>query len=109
METVRAEIAGNSNAIDMDISVSGEAFLTPPGDLSNLVADAVTAVSGQTPELSTTGGTSDARFIKDHCPVVELGLINATAHKVDENASVDDIYALADIYERVLVGYFGLA
>ena len=109
METVRAEIAGNSNAMDMDISVSGEAFLTPPGDLSNLVADAVTAVSGQTPELSTTGGTSDARFIKDHCPVVELGLINATAHKVDENASVDDIYALADIYERVLVGYFGLA
>ena len=109
LETVRAEVAGNSNAIDMDISVSGEAFLTPPGDLSNLVADAVTAVSGQTPELSTTGGTSDARFIKDHCPVVELGLINATAHKVDENASVDDIYALADIYERVLVGYFGLA
>tara|TARA_Y100000589_G_scaffold317332_1_gene343295 strand:- start:313 stop:1482 length:1170 start_codon:yes stop_codon:yes gene_type:complete len=109
METVRAEIAGNSNAIDMDISVSGEAFLTPPGDLSNLVADAVTAVSGQTPELSTTGGTSDARFIKDHCPVVELGLVNATAHKVDENASIDDIYALADIYERVLVGYFGLA
>ena len=109
LETVRAEVAGNLNAIDMDISVSGEAFLTPPGDLSNLVADAVTAVSGQTPELSTTGGTSDARFIKDHCPVVELGLINATAHKVDENASVDDIYALADIYERVLVGYFGLA
>ena len=109
LETVRAQVAGNTGAIDMDISISGEAFLTPPGDLSDLVASAVTAVSGETPELSTTGGTSDARFIKDHCPVVELGLINATAHKVDENARVDDIYALAEIYERVLANYFGLA
>ena len=74
-----------------------------------LVAGAVTAVSGETPELSTTGGTSDARFIKNHCPVVELGLINATAHKVNENSRVDDIYALTDIYERVIAGYFGLA
>ena len=109
LQTVGTEMAGNTGTIDMDISISGEAFLTPPGDLSDLVAGAVTAVTGETPELSTTGGTSDARFIKDHCPVVELGLINATAHKVDENARVDDIYALTDIYERVLTGYFGLA
>ena len=109
LETVRTEVAGNTSAIDMDISISGEPFLTPPGDLSDLVASAVTAVSGETPELSTTGGTSDARFIKNHCPVVELGLINATAHKVNENSRVDDIYALTDIYERVIAGYFGLA
>ena len=109
LETVRTEVAGNTSAIDMDISISGEPFLTPPGDLSDLVAGAVTAVSGETPELSTTGGTSDARFIKNHCPVVELGLINATAHKVNENSRVDDIYALTDIYERVIAGYFGLA
>ena len=109
LESVRTEVAGNTSAIDMDISISGEAFLTPPGDLSDLVAGAVTAVTGETPELSTTGGTSDARFIKDYCPVVELGLINATAHKVNENSRVDDIFALTDIYERVLAGYFGLA
>ena len=58
------------------------------------------------PELSTTGGTSDARFIKDFCPVAEFGLINATAHKVDENACVYDIKALADVYDAVLEAYF---
>jgi succinyl-diaminopimelate desuccinylase len=90
----------------IDISVSGESFLTPPGRLSDVVAAAVAAATGRQPELSTTGGTSDARFIKDHCPVVEFGMINATAHKVDENARVEDIRALADIYENVLRGFF---
>ena len=93
-------------AYDLDVSVSGEAFLTPPGPLSNLIANAVTETTGLTPELSTSGGTSDARFIKDHCPVAEFGLMNETAHKVDENARVEDIHALADIYEKILDSYF---
>lgn len=91
---------------ELAIRVSGEAFLTPPGRLSDIVAAAVERATGTVPELSTTGGTSDARFIKDHCPVVEFGLTNETAHKVDENSRVDDIRALADIYAEVLARYF---
>ena len=91
---------------DLDISVSGESFLTPPGFLSDVVAGAVKDVTGLDPELSTTGGTSDARFIKDHCAVVEFGLINQTAHKVDENALVTEVHDLARIYADVLKRYF---
>lgn len=109
LEAVRAEAAGGAGEIEVAVSISGEAFLTPPGALSRRVAEAVTAVTGETPVLSTTGGTSDARFIKDHCPVVEFGLINETAHKIDENAKLDDIRALTGIYEHILSGYFGLA
>jgi len=94
---------------DLDIHVSGESFLTPPGLLSNVMSAAVTKVTGLTPELSTSGGTSDARFIKDHCAVAEFGLMNATAHKVDECARTDDIRALADIYLDMLRGYFAQA
>ena len=90
----------------LDVTVSGEAFLTPPGPLSELVAGAVERVTGRVPELGTTGGTSDARFIKDFCPVAEFGMINHTAHKVDENIEVADIAVLCDIYEAVLDGYF---
>ncbi len=86
----------------LDVTVSGEAFLTPPGPLSEVISNAVQAATGKTPELSTTGGTSDARFIKDFCPVAEFGLINKTAHKVDENAKVGDIEILAAIYRDVL-------
>lgn len=86
--------------------VSGEAFITKPGKLSDIVVKAVQKITGLIPELSTTGGTSDARFIKDYCPVVEFGLCNKTAHKVDECASVDEIYKLAEVYEAVLDGYF---
>lgn len=106
LEAARSDTAGAS---EMAVSISGEAFLTPPGPLSDLVAGAVERVAGRAPELSTTGGTSDARFIKDHCPVVEFGMINETAHKVDENARVDDIRALADIYESILTDYFETA
>ncbi len=91
---------------DLDISVSGESFLTPPGQLSGVVAGAIKAVTGNDPELSTTGGTSDARFIKDHCAVVEFGLINETAHKVNENALVTEIHDLARIYQDILKRYF---
>lgn len=98
------------NAVDGDheieIKVSGESFITPPGPLSDILTRAVEQVTGRTPELSTTGGTSDARFIKDMSPVIEFGLANETAHKVDEFAYVADIRALADIYKVVLDLYF---
>jgi succinyl-diaminopimelate desuccinylase len=91
---------------EMSVRVSGDAFFTPPGHLSTVVAKAVETVTGLTPELSTTGGTSDARFIKDHCPVCEFGLTNETAHKADENARIADIHLLADIYLAVLDDFF---
>ncbi|WP_170444253.1 succinyl-diaminopimelate desuccinylase [Ruegeria arenilitoris] len=92
--------------IDTRIKVSGESFLTPPGPLSELVARAVEAETGRRPELSTTGGTSDARFIKDHCPVVEFGLVGRTMHQVDESVPVEQIRQLKAIYARILADYF---
>lgn len=91
---------------DLRVSVSGESFLTPPGALSALVARAVQAETGLVPEASTTGGTSDARFVKDHCPVVEFGLVGRTMHQVDERVEVAQIVALKGIYGRVLREYF---
>ena len=91
---------------DLDARVSGEPFLFPPGPLSNLVAGAVEKATGKRPEFSTAGGTSDARFIKDHCPVCEYGMTNQTAHKANENALVSDIQLLSDIYQSVLDGFF---
>ena len=88
------------------IAITGESFLTPPGPLSALLVDAIRRVTGRTPELSTTGGTSDARFIKDHCAVAEFGLSGETMHKTDERVALADIAALADIYETVLDGFF---
>jgi succinyl-diaminopimelate desuccinylase len=70
---------------------------------------AVCAVTGKTPKLSTTGGTSDARFIKDHCPVIELGLLNETIHQVDERVPVSDLETLTRIYDRFLALYFARA
>ncbi|MBP0482417.1 succinyl-diaminopimelate desuccinylase [Sagittula salina] len=93
-------------ATEVRVKISGESFLTPPGDLSNLVAKAVEAETGQRPELSTTGGTSDARFVKDHCPVVEFGLVGQTMHAVDERVSVEQISQLKAIYTRMLRDYF---
>ena len=97
---------GRRRAIDLAVHVSGEAFLTPPGPLSQIMARAVEKVTGLKPELSTTGGTSDARFIKDYCPVAEFGLVGQTMHKVDERVPVSDLLALTEIYEAVLDGYF---
>lgn len=93
-------------AIDMKLKVSGESFVTPPGALSDLVAQAVTAETGMTPELSTSGGTSDARFMQHHCPVVEFGLVGKTMHQVDERVPVEQIYQLKSIYTRILKDYF---
>ena len=82
-------------------AISGEAFLTQPGAFSALVAEAIEAETGIAPEISTTGGTSDARFLKDLCPVIEFGLSNATMHKRDEAVAVADLEALARIYRRI--------
>ncbi len=94
---------------ELSARISGESFLTPPGALSTLVADAVKEVTGITPELSTTGGTSDARFIKDACPVCEFGLVGQSMHKADEHCAVADIEKLTDIYHRILARYFAKA
>jgi succinyl-diaminopimelate desuccinylase len=82
--------------------ISGEAFLTPPGPLYDIVVAAIEQETGKKPELSTSGGTSDGRFLIQLCPVVDFGLPNATMHKVGECAAVEDIRALSRIYERIL-------
>jgi succinyl-diaminopimelate desuccinylase len=104
---LRAAFDAEAATYDLALHVTGEAFLTPPGPLSDLLAGAVKRVTGRDPELSTTGGTSDARFIKDHCPVAEFGLAGSTMHKIDERVPVADLAALSEIYEAVLEGYFG--
>ena len=93
----------------LELEVGGEAFLTAPGPLSELVADAVEAVLGTRPRLDTAGGTSDARFIKDYCPVVEFGLVGQTMHQTDERVPLGDLEALTLVYRRVLEGYFQAA
>ncbi len=90
----------------MTVKISGESFLTPPGPLSDLIGKAVEAEAGVMPELSTTGGTSDARFVKHHCPVVEFGLVGKTMHQVDERVEVAQIGQLKSIYTRILKDYF---
>lgn len=92
--------------IDMRVKVSGESFITPPGGLSDLVSAAVQAETNIVPELSTSGGTSDARFVKHHCPVVEFGLVGQSMHQVDEHVTVAHIHQLKSIYSRVLRDYF---
>lgn len=92
--------------IEMRVQISGESFLTPPGDWSALIARAVEAETGRVPEPSTSGGTSDARFVKHHCPVVEFGLVGKTMHQVDERVEVAQIVQLKAIYGRILRDYF---
>ncbi|MGV8989243.1 MAG: succinyl-diaminopimelate desuccinylase [Cypionkella sp.] len=92
--------------ISQRVSISGESFLTAPDEFTALVAGAVKAETGITPEPSTSGGTSDARFVKNHCPVVEFGLVGKTMHQVDERVEVDQIRKLKAIYARILREYF---
>ncbi|MEM6406961.1 MAG: succinyl-diaminopimelate desuccinylase [Pseudomonadota bacterium] len=92
--------------VAVQVKVSGESFLTPPGAFSDLVAAAVRAETGRIPEMSTSGGTSDARFVKDHCPVVEFGLVGKTMHAVDERVEIAQIHQLKSIYTRILQDYF---
>src|SRR5690606_29451728 len=101
--------AADGGHYDLQISVSGESFITMPGPLTALVAGAVESVLGAAPELSTTGGTSDARFIKNACPVCEFGLVGQSMHKADENCAVADLENLTRIYLAILEGYFGTA
>jgi succinyl-diaminopimelate desuccinylase len=100
------ESVGGNGLYDLAAQVSGESFYTPPGELSDLIAGAVRDVTGLEPELSTTGGTSDARFIRATCPVVEFGLVGETMHKVDEKTAIADLQALAKVYELMLERYF---
>ena len=86
---------------------NSDVFLTKPGPFVDLTAEAVTEVTGQEPARSTAGGTSDARFIKNYCPVVELGLIGRTAHQIDERVATTDLETLTEIYRRILEKYFG--
>jgi succinyl-diaminopimelate desuccinylase len=93
----------------LSFSGTGDVFLTQPGPLVEAMAEAVREVTGHFAKLTTTGGTSDARFIKDCCPVVELGLVNATIHQVDERVPVADLETLTRIYERFIARYFAQA
>ena len=98
--------AGGRDKYKLEIQVSGESFLTPPGEVSDMLTSAISQVTGLQPELSTTGGTSDARFIHRFCPVAEFGLVGQTMHKVDERAPTGDLVALTAIYRAVLDLYF---
>ena len=98
--------AGFDGEVAMAVGVSGEAFLTAPGPFVDLISEVVTQMAGRAPELSTTGGTSDARFIRAMCPVVELGLVGKSMHGVDEHAPADDIRALAGLYRALIDRYF---
>jgi succinyl-diaminopimelate desuccinylase len=97
---------GSGCRIEISSQTSGVSFLTAPGKFTQLVSDTVASITGQSPFFSTSGGTSDARFIKDICPVVELGLAGATMHKADECVPVAEIAALTDIYAALLTAYF---
>lgn len=103
---VRAKLDATGVVYALTFEVSGEAFVTKAGPFTSLLRDAVRAKFGREPEFSTSGGTSDARFIKDYCPVAEYGLLNATIHKVDERTAVADMAALTDVYADILRRYF---
>ena len=105
-DEVAKVVAETDAEISVTPQISGVSFLTAPGPFTDLVAAAVKSVTGSTPIFSTSGGTSDARFIKDACPVLELGLAGTTMHKVDECVPVAEIAALTDIYAAILKAYF---
>ena len=107
IERANTKLGGNGT-IEYSVEVSGESFYTPPGPLSDLVAGAVRDVAGIECELSTTGGTSDARFIRSYCPVLEFGLVGETMHKVDEKSAIEDLKTLSRVYETVLDRYFAV-
>ena len=107
IEGVAAETAkGFKGKVEVTAQISGEAFLTERSAFTDLAAAAVRDVAGRDPELSTTGGTSDARFIRALCPVLELGLVGTTMHAVDERVPVDEIRQMQAVYERVIERYF---
>ena len=103
---IRSVCAAVGGEYELNMKASGDAFLTPPGILSTLISDAVKKVTGRAVELSTSGGTSDARFIKNHCPVSEFGLVNKTMHKVDEGVTLDELDQLTKVYSQILRNFF---
>ena len=107
LDKVTKRIASENDVeINTEIQVSGESFITALGDFSDLVSNSVHLETGIYPEASTSGGTSDARFIKDHCPVVEFGLVGKTMHQIDERVSIDQVYKLKAIYFNIIKNYF---
>ncbi len=104
-DEARAAAGEGPTALELDLAVMGEAFLTEPGAFTNLLQDAAEAVCGARPALSTGGGTSDARFIKDYAPVAEIGLLGATIHRVDEHVPLADLETLTAIYAEILNRY----
>lgn len=108
-DLLRQALDGIGEPYELAFELTGESFLCPPGPLSVIVMDAVEAATGTRPAPSTSGGTSDARFIHHHCPVIEFGLVGSTMHKVDEHVPVADILALTEIYRGILDRYFATA
>jgi succinyl-diaminopimelate desuccinylase len=104
-EWLRATVARHADRFDLDISVSGESFLTSPGPLVDTLHRAVAQATGIAPRLDTGGGTSDARFIAHYCPVAEFGLVGTTMHQVDESVPVAELRALARVYRGVLKAF----
>ncbi len=106
--TARANRIAAETGVQITLTphLTGEAFLTEPGPFVDLVREVVTGATGVTPVLSTSGGTSDARFVKDHCPVVEFGLVGHFMHQVDERVPAAQVQALKEVYRRILERYF---
>jgi succinyl-diaminopimelate desuccinylase len=102
VELIRRTATAVEPRAEVKARISGEAFLTPPGPIYDIVREAIVAETGVTPELSTSGGTSDGRFLIKLCPVVDFGLPNATMHKLDEAVAVEDLHRLSAIYARIL-------
>ncbi len=105
-QDVRKVLDSVTGNYTLETSCGAESFLTKPGEWTGLVAKSVEKLCGRKPELSTKGGTSDARFFKDYCPVVEFGLTNETIHKVDENLRIDDLTLLVAVYKDILIEFF---
>ena len=110
-ETLKHWIAERLGAVGghyaLEVTVSGESFLVRPGIVSDPLAEAIRRVTGRVPELSTTGGTSDARFLHAYCPVAEFGLVGQTMHQADERVDLADLVALTEIYRTFLDLFFG--
>ena len=105
-DRIKSALKGSPYEAELAFRVSGDSFVTQSGDLTGILANAIREVTGLEPELSTTGGTSDARFIKNHCPVIEFGLVNATIHQVDEQVPLEHLEILTQIYSAFLTRYF---
>lgn len=107
-QIVEACLHGSGCQADLDWKVSGESFLTQPGPLTDIAVDAITDRQLERPALTTGGGTSDARYVKDLCPVFEFGLVGDTMHQTDERVPVEDIRRLSDIYLDIMRRFFGV-